>query len=60
MASSTSQTGSNSANLPGRRGFFGWLTVGMGTLAALVVGIPFVGYLLACASVRPTGYPWAP
>jgi len=46
MASSTSQTGSNSANLPGRRGFFCWLTLGMGAVAALVVGVPFVGYLL--------------
>jgi Rieske Fe-S protein len=32
--------------LPGRRGFFRWLTYALGAVAAAVVGVPFVGYLL--------------
>jgi Rieske Fe-S protein len=31
--------------LPGRRTFFSWLTYGLGGLAALAAGIPFIGYL---------------
>jgi Rieske Fe-S protein len=31
--------------LPGRRGFFRWLTYGLGVVAAAAAGIPFVGYL---------------
>jgi Rieske Fe-S protein len=31
--------------LPGRRTFFGWLTYGLGAIAAVAVGIPFIGYL---------------
>jgi Rieske Fe-S protein len=31
--------------LPARRTFFGWLTYGLGAIAAAVVGIPFIGYL---------------
>jgi Rieske Fe-S protein len=30
---------------PGRRTFLGWLTYGLGAIAAAAVGIPFVGYL---------------
>lgn len=29
-----------------RRSFLGWLTYGLGALAALAVGVPFLGYLL--------------
>ena len=31
--------------LPGRRTFFSWLTYGVGAVAAVVLGIPFFGYL---------------
>lgn len=31
---------------PGRRTFLQWLTGGLGVVAAAVVGLPFVGYLL--------------
>jgi Rieske Fe-S protein len=31
--------------LPGRRGFFRWITYGVGALAALVLGLPLVGYV---------------
>jgi Rieske Fe-S protein len=31
--------------LPGRRGFFRWLTCGLGAVAAAAVAVPFVGYL---------------
>jgi menaquinol-cytochrome c reductase iron-sulfur subunit len=34
------------ASLPGRRTFIGWLTYGLGAVAAALVGIPFIGYLL--------------
>ena len=30
---------------PGRRSFLGWLTYGLGAVAAAVVGLPFIGYL---------------
>lgn len=36
-----------------RRTLFRWLTVGLGTLASLVVGLPFAGYLLGSRK-RPT------
>jgi Rieske Fe-S protein len=32
-------------NLPGRRSFFRWLTYGLGAVAGVVAGVPFVGYL---------------
>jgi Rieske Fe-S protein len=38
---------------PGRRSFLGWLTYGLGAVAAAAVGIPFVGYLLG-ARKAPT------
>jgi Rieske Fe-S protein len=31
--------------LPTRRGFFAWLTYGLGALAALLVAVPFLGFL---------------
>ena len=30
---------------PGRRSFLGWLTYGLGAVAAAVAGLPFIGYL---------------
>lgn len=32
--------------LPGRRTFFGWLTYGLGAVAATVAGLPVVGFFL--------------
>ena len=31
--------------LPGRRGFFKWLTYGLGAVATAAAGVPFLGYL---------------
>jgi menaquinol-cytochrome c reductase iron-sulfur subunit len=41
--------------LPGRRGFFRWLTYATGAIAGLVVGLPVVGYLL---KTRPGPVDW--
>jgi Rieske Fe-S protein len=41
--------------LPGRRTFFGWLTYGLGAVAAAAVGVPFVGYLFG---VRKAPVEW--
>jgi menaquinol-cytochrome c reductase iron-sulfur subunit len=43
--------------VPGRRGFFRWLTFGVGAIAAAVAGIPIVGYFL---SGRPRVRDWVP
>ena len=40
---------------PPRRSFFQWLTYGLGAVAAAVVGVPFVGYLLPKKRATP---PW--
>jgi menaquinol-cytochrome c reductase iron-sulfur subunit len=34
------------APLLGRRSFLNWLTYGIGAIAAVLVGVPFIGYLL--------------
>ena len=38
--------------LPGRRTFFGWLTYGLGAVAAAMVGIPIAQYLLGTGQRR--------
>ena len=43
--------------LPTRRGFFRWLTYGLGALAALLVAVPFVGFLFGSRKRKP---PWVP
>ena len=43
--------------LPGRRTFLGWLTYGLGAVAAAVLGIPFLGYLFG---VRKAPVKWKP
>lgn len=42
---------------PNRRSFLGWLAGGLGAIAAAIVGIPFVGYLLG---VRKAPVEWLP
>jgi Rieske Fe-S protein len=44
-------------DLPGRRTFFKWLTYGLGTLATLAAGLPFVGYLFGA---RKAPIEWVP
>src|SRR4029077_11968613 len=43
----------------GRRSFLGWLTYGLGAVAAVAVGLPFVGYLFGARKApviwRPLG-----
>src|SRR5262249_60799702 len=43
--------------LPGRRSFFRWLTFGLGAIAAIAVGIPFIGYLFGA---RKAPVDWLP
>ncbi len=43
---------------PGRRSFLGWLTYGLGAVAAAAVGLPFIGYLFGRARPRSDGCPW--
>jgi Rieske Fe-S protein len=38
--------------LPGRRTFLGWLTYGLGAVAAVLFGIPFLGYLFGAWKKR--------
>jgi Rieske Fe-S protein len=45
---------------PGRRTFLGWLTGGLGALAAAAVGIPFVGYLLGARKAPALWVPLGP
>jgi Rieske Fe-S protein len=41
----------------GRRSFFRWVTYGLGALAALAVGVPFLGYVFGA---RKTPVKWQP
>jgi Rieske Fe-S protein len=44
----------SSQPLPGRRTFFlRWLTAGLGAAAAVLVGVPFVGYLIGSRRRKP-------
>src|ERR1700730_12146805 len=43
--------------LPGRRGFFKWLTYGLGAVASVAAGVPFVGYLFGA---RKAPVKWVP
>ena len=45
------------APLPARRTFLGWLTYGLSALAAVAVGVPFVGYLFGA---RKAPIKWQP
>lgn len=45
MDANSSQTGPTAQPLLRRRGFFRWITYGVGGLAAIVLGLPLVGYL---------------
>src|SRR5262245_41618904 len=45
-------------DLPQRRSFLHWLTIGLGGLATAAVGVPFVGYLLG--PLRKVKEHWVP
>jgi Rieske Fe-S protein len=45
MSHSASQTRSPAQTIPGRRTFLQWLTYATGAVAALVLAVPFAGYL---------------
>lgn len=49
--------GPSTNNHPERRNFLGWLTCGLGALAAAAVGVPFVGYLFGA---RKAPSRWVP
>jgi Rieske Fe-S protein len=46
--------------LPGRRTFFSWVTYGLGTIAAAVLAIPFIGYLFGVRKAPVKWYPLGP
>jgi Rieske Fe-S protein len=46
--------------LPGRRTFLGWLTYGLGAVAAAVVAVPFVGYLFGARKTPALWFPLGP
>ena len=60
MASVSNPSAPQAEPLPGRRTFFRWLTYGLGAVAAAVVGIPFVGYLLGARKAPVEWYPLGP
>src|SRR5262249_24703359 len=45
---------------PERRTFLGWLTYGLGAAAALLVGIPFLGYLFGPRKAPADWFPLGP
>ena len=45
---------------PARRSFLGWLTYGLGAVAAAAVGIPFIGYLFGARKARSLWLPLGP
>jgi menaquinol-cytochrome c reductase iron-sulfur subunit len=57
MAPASEPTAPQAESLPGRRTFFRRLTYGLGAVAAGLVGIPFVGYLLGA---RKAPVDWIP
>jgi Rieske Fe-S protein len=46
MEPSSGTTSAPPESAPGRRGFFRWVTCGMGTIATAILSIPLVDYLL--------------
>ena len=45
---------------PGRRSFLGWLTYGLGAVAAAVVSLPFIGYLFGARKAPVVWFPLGP
>jgi Rieske Fe-S protein len=60
MASASNPSAPQTEPLPGRRTFFRWLTCGLGAVAAVAVGIPFVGYLFGARKAPVDWYPLGP
>jgi len=58
MSHSASQSPSPAPTYPGRRTFLKWLTYATGAVAAALLAIPFVGYLLA--ALRKHQVHWVP
>jgi menaquinol-cytochrome c reductase iron-sulfur subunit len=57
MATTSDQPASQADALPGRRRFFRWLTYGLGAVAGVVAGVPFLGYLFGA---RKAPVEWVP
>src|SRR5262249_36639618 len=57
MATASEQLAPPAEVLPGRRTFFKWLTYGLGAVATLAAGGPFLGYLLGA---RKAPINWVP
>ena len=53
MAYAPSATPQPAEPPPSRRGFFQWLTYGLGAVAGVVVGVPFLGFLLGTRKPKP-------
>jgi len=57
METTSDQPAAQAEALPGRRRFFQWLTYGLGAVAGVAAGVPFVGYLLGA---RKAPVEWVP
>ena len=57
MATTSDQPAPQADALPGRRRFFRWLTYGLGAVAGVAAGVPFLGYLFGA---RKAPVDWVP
>ena len=57
MATTSDQPAPQADAFPGRRQFFRWLTYGLGAVAGMVAGVPFLSYLFGA---RKAPVEWVP
>jgi Rieske Fe-S protein len=60
MATTSEQPALQAETLPERRSFFKWLTYGLGAVAGVAAGVPFVGYLLGAQKAPVKWVPLGP
>src|SRR5260370_42661355 len=60
MATASDQPAPKAEAFPGRRRFLQWLTYGLGAVAGVAAGVPFVGYLLGAQKAPVKWVPLGP
>jgi Rieske Fe-S protein len=60
VAIPSDQSAPQAVALPGRRTFFKWLTYGLGAIAGVAAGVPFVGYLIGAQRAPVKWFPLGP
>ena len=60
MATCSDQPAPQADALPGRRRFFKWLTYGLGAVAGVAAGVPFLGYLFGAQKAPVKWVPLGP